>query len=130
MTGVAKQRFVLFGMRNGNGARPHEPMAVGVASSLQAQSGNWYDLVTPQCDQAVRRAYKTYTFAAGQLIAHYFRNGQVGQAGVQRFLQAVLQGGARGDTTGKNEVLLAVGLDDELVGRDVAQAFALQAFGE
>ena len=71
--------------------RGQEAVAFAGVGGGQAQQRQWQHGGAVQRDQAVRRTHELHGGAVGTLIAHHFRNRQLGDRFFQRGLQARLQ---------------------------------------
>ena len=90
-------------------------VAVRGVASVQAQRGDRHHAAAMQRHQPVRRAHKAHAApaghvaAGGQLVAHHFGDGQLGQCFVQRLLQAFGQRGTACGAVVEQGVGLAIG---------------------
>jgi hypothetical protein len=106
-------------------------VAMGLAARLQAQHRNGHHLGAMQGHQAMGRAHEVHTRPAiGELVLHDLGDGQLGQRGIERLLQALGECGAGGNTVKKQSLSLAIHLALELGQHRGVQPQAGEFFGE
>ncbi len=85
-------RCIVFCMRQRQFAAGQKAVAQCGAAGLQTEYADRHDSITVQRNQPVHRTHELHGGAIGALVAHQFRNRQLGDALFQRCLQAALQG--------------------------------------